>query len=207
MPSREPRAILPHPLLKGEEAQTLSTRESPPAPSFAALTALPRAQDLPVAEQGYDRHRVEEAFEAFQRHVTSLQAQLRVLQAARPGTATEPTGHAVRMDALHLIRAAAEFADAMERDAQGAAAHQIARAEQQIREREKELQRREAGIARLRQETDREREETLNAARAEAREITTKANREAAAELRSAESAGARLLEQARHEATELTNA
>ena len=139
--------------------------------------------------------------------MTSLHAQLRVLQAARPGTAAEPTGHAVRMDALHLIRAAAEFADTMERDAQGAAAKQIARAEQQIREREKELQRREAAVVRVRQETDRERAEILNAARTEAREITTKANREAAAELRSAEAAGARLLEQARHEATELTNA
>ncbi len=36
--------------------------------------------------------------------------------------AVEPTGHAVRMDALHLIRAAAEFADTIERDAQNASA-------------------------------------------------------------------------------------
>ncbi len=92
-----------------------------PRRASAALTALPQAQDLPVAADGYERARVEEAFEAFRRHVTSLQAQLRVLQAAPRGASTEPTGHAVRMDALHLIRAAAEFSDTIERDAQEAA--------------------------------------------------------------------------------------
>ena len=47
----------------------------------------------------------------------------------------EPSGHAVRMDALHLIRSAAEFADTIERDAQEAAAKQVGKAEQEIRER------------------------------------------------------------------------
>ncbi len=81
-----------------------------------AITSLPRVEDLPVAPQGYDRERVQDAFEAFRRHVVQLQAQLRVLQAAgQTGAHVDPTGHAVRMDALHLIRAAAEFADTLER--------------------------------------------------------------------------------------------
>ena len=46
--------------------------------------------------------------------------------------AIEPTGHAVRMDALHLIRAAAEFADTIERDAQTASATQLRRTEEEV---------------------------------------------------------------------------
>ena len=184
----------------------MSTREPGRAPASAALTPLPRIEDLPVADHGYDRDRVQEAFEAFQRHVTSLQAHLRVLQAAPGGTA-QPTGHAVRMDSLHLVRAAAEFADTIERDAQEAAVKQIGRAEQEIRERQLEIQQQEAEVARIRAETERQRAEVLNAARGEAREILTNANRESAQQLREAEARGARLLEQSRHQATELTNA
>ena len=87
------------------------------APKAPALTSLPRVEDLPSAADGYDREQVREAFEAFRRHTTQLQVQLRVLQAAGQSGA-EPTGHAVRMDALHMIRAAAEMADTIERDAQ-----------------------------------------------------------------------------------------
>ena len=111
------------------------------------------------------------------------------------------------MDALHLIRAAAEFADTIERDAQEAAAKQVGKAEQQIRESQMDLQQREAEIARIRQETERQRGEILNAARNEAREILTKANRDSSSELHDAETRGNRLLEQSRHQATELTNA
>ena len=42
------------------------------------------------------------------------------------------------MDALHLIRAAAEFADVLERDAQAASAAQIARTEEEVRKRQRE---------------------------------------------------------------------
>src|SRR5215217_3230652 len=172
-----------------------------------ALTSLPRVEDIPRAGDGFDRGKVEEAFEAFRRHVTALQAQLRVLQSAPRSAIAEPSGHAVRMDALHLIRSAAEFADTIERDAQEAAAKQVGKAEQEIRESQMELQQREAEIARIRQETERQRGEILNAARTEAREILTKSNRDSSQELRDSESKGARLLEQARHQATELTNA
>ena len=172
-----------------------------------ALTSLPRVEDIPRAGEGFDRAKVEEAFDAFRSHVTALQAQLRVLQVAPRSAIAEPSGHAVRMDALHLIRSAAEFADTIERDAQEAAAKQVGKAEQEIRESQMELQQREAEIARIRQETERQRGEILNAARTEAREILTKAERDSTQEPRDSESKGARLLEQSRHQATELTNA
>jgi cell division septum initiation protein DivIVA len=185
----------------------MSTQDPRRAQGGAALTPLPRLEDIPRAGEGLDRAKVEEAFDAFRRHVTALQAQLRVLQVAPRSAIAEPSGHAVRMDALHLIRSAAEFADTIERDAQEAAAKQVGKAEQEIRESQMELQQREAEIARIRQETERQRGEILNAARTEAREILTNANRDSSQELRDAESKGARLLEQSRHQATELTNA
>jgi vacuolar-type H+-ATPase subunit H len=185
----------------------MSTQDPRRAQGGAALTPLPRLEDIPRAGDGLDRAKVEEAFEAFRRHATALQAQLRVLQVAPRSAIAEPSGHAVRMDALHLIRSAAEFADTIERDAQEAAAKQVGKAEQEIRESQMDLQQREAEIARIRQETERQRGEILNAARTEAREILTKANRDSTQELRDSETKGTRLLEQARHQATELTNA
>jgi vacuolar-type H+-ATPase subunit H len=185
----------------------MSSRDPGRAQSGPALTPLPRLEDLPRTSDGFDQKKVEEAFDAFRRHATALQAQLRVLQSAPRSAITEPSGHAVRMDALHLIRSAAEFADTIERDAQEAAAKQVGKAEQEIRESQMDLQQREAEIARIRQETERKRGEILNAARTEAREVLTKANRDSTQELRDAENKGTRLLEQSRHQATELTNA
>jgi hypothetical protein len=171
-----------------------------------AITSLPRVEDLPVAQQGYDQQHVQDAFESFRRHLVQLQAQLRVLQAAGQGAQVDPTGHAVRMDALHLIREAAEFADVLERDAQRASAAQLARTEQEVRGRQTDLSRREGGIETYRQESERQRAEIVNAARNEARQLLADANRQATQELREAEARGARLLEQSRHQATELTN-
>src|ERR671935_834511 len=141
-----------------------------------ALTSLPRVDDLPTERDGYDRERVREAFEAFRRHTTQLQVQLRVLQAAGQ-SGIEPTGHAVRMDALHLIRAAAEMADTIERDAQTASAAQLRRTEEEVRRRQRELQEREAEIERYRVESERQRAEIVNAAKTEARELLANANR------------------------------
>jgi F0F1-type ATP synthase membrane subunit b/b' len=171
-----------------------------------AITSLPRIEDLPIAEQGYDADRVRDAFDAFRRHVVQLQAQLRVLQAAGHSAQVEPTGHAVRMDALHLIRQAAEFADVLERDAQRASAAQFGRTEQEVSRRQSELSRRETEIERYRQESERQRAEIVNAARNEARQLLADANRQATQELRESEARGAKLLEQSRHQATELTN-
>ena len=171
-----------------------------------AITSLPRVEDLPVGPDGYDQQRVQDAFEAFRRHVVQLQAQLRVLQAAGQGAQVDPTGHAVRMDALHLIREAAEFADVLERDAQRASAAQLARTEQEVRRKQSDLTKREGDIEGYRTESERQRAEIVNAARTEARQLLADANRQATQELREAEARGARLLEQSRHQATELTN-
>jgi F0F1-type ATP synthase membrane subunit b/b' len=179
-----------------------------PSPQPSPLTSLPRLEDLPQADNGaYEPDGVREAFDAFRRHAVQLQAQLRVLQAAgKTAAGIDPTGHAVRMDALHLIRAAAEFADALERDAQNASAAQLQRTEIEVTRRQRDLQERERVVERFRDESERQRNEILNAAKAEARELLANANRDATAELREAEAKGARLLEQSRHQATELTN-
>lgn len=186
----------------------MSTPQDPGREPGPSLTSLPRLEDLPQAPGGgYDAEKVREAFDAFRRHSAQLQAQLRVLQAAGRTSNVEPTGHAVRMDALHMIRAAAEFADTIETDAQTASANQLARTEEEVRTKQRELQNRDREIERFRQESERQRAEILNAARNEAREALQNAQRDAAQELREAETRATRLLEQARHQAMELTNA
>jgi hypothetical protein len=175
--------------------------------SATGLTALPTVEQLQRSGDGYDEQGVREAFDAFRRHTAQLQAQLRVLQAARTTSNVEPTGHAVRMDALHLIRAAAEFADVLERDAQTASATQLQRTEEEVRAKQRELQAREAEIERYRTESERQRAEIVTAAKGESRDLLAKANADATRELREAETRGNRLLEQSRHQATELTNA
>src|SRR5689334_21546209 len=108
--------------------------EGPGRAGAPALTSLPRFDDLPRAGDGLDPERVRDSFDEFRRHAAQLQAQLRVLQAAgssRTGAIVEPTVHAVRFYALHLIRAAAEFADTIERDAQNASATQLSRTEEE----------------------------------------------------------------------------
>src|SRR5215207_9426760 len=174
--------------------------------SSAGLTALPTVEQLRRAGDGYDEQGVREAFDAFRRHTAQLQAQLRVLQAARTSANVSPTGHAIRMDALHLVRAAAEFADTLERDAQNASAAQLRRTEEEVRRRQRELQQHEAEVEGYRTESERQRNEIVNAAKNEARDIVSKATAQASTELREAEARGVRLLEQSRHQATELTN-
>src|SRR5437868_12000007 len=144
----------------------------------AALTSLPQVEDLPRTRDGYDPERVHEAFDAFRRHVAQLQAQLRVVQAAGRSAQVDPTGHAVRMDALHLIRAAAEFADALERDAQNASAAQLQRTEAEVTRRQRDLQERERQVERYREESERQRNEIVNTAKAETRELLANANRD-----------------------------
>ncbi|MDQ5820706.1 MAG: hypothetical protein M3540_04615, partial [Actinomycetota bacterium] len=46
----------------------------------AARAPLPRVEDLPIAEQGYDRDAVQGAFDAFYRHTAQLDATLRTLE-------------------------------------------------------------------------------------------------------------------------------
>src|SRR6266446_6616914 len=181
--------------------------EGPGRAGVPSLTSLPTFEDIPKTGDGLDPERVREAFEAFRRHAAQLQAQLRVIQAAGRGASVEPTGHAVRMDALHLIRAAAEFADTIERDAQNASAAQLGKTEEEVSRRQRDLQEREGELDRYRQESERQRAEMLNATRNETRELLAKAHADATRELQEAEAKGNRLLEQSRHQATELTNA
>jgi F0F1-type ATP synthase membrane subunit b/b' len=172
-----------------------------------SLTPLPSVEDLPtLPDGGYDPQRVAEAFESFRRHLTQLQVQLRVLQAAARSAEVDGTGHAVRMDALHMIRAAADMADTIERDAQVASVAQLRRTQEEVSRRQRELHERESEVERYRQESERQRAEILNAARNDARETQGEAQRQATAEVREAEARANRLLEQARHQATELTN-
>ena len=181
--------------------------EGPGRAGAPSLTSLPRYEDIPQVGDGLDAARVRDAFDAFRRHAAQLQAQLRVLQAAGRGPSVEPTGHAVRMDALHLIRAAAEFADTIERDAQTASATQLGRTEEEVSRRQHELQEREAELERYRLESERQRAEIMGAAKNESRELLAKAHTDATREIQEAEARGSRLLEQSRHQATELTNA
>src|SRR4051794_35855241 len=103
----------------------MSTQDPSRAAQPTALTALPRVADIQRgAGGGLDPDGVRVAFDAFRRDALQVQARRRVLQAAGRPANVDPTGHAVRMDALHLIRGAAEFADALERDAQNASAAQ-----------------------------------------------------------------------------------
>src|ERR671937_2784398 len=186
----------------------MATEGRGPAPQAPALTPLPRVEDLQArSDGGYDPEQVHDAFEAYRRHATQLQVQLRVLQAAARSGQVEPTGHAVRMDSLHLIRAAADMADTIERDAQTASAAQLRRTEEEVSRRQRELQDRESEVERYRQESERQRAEMLNNARNEARELQAEAQRQSTQEVREAEARANRLLEQARHQATDLTNA
>ena len=173
-----------------------------------ALTSLPTLEDLPrTSGGGYEPDGVRTAFDSFRRHVLQLQAQLRVLQAAGRTANVEPTGHAVRMDALHLIRSASEFADVLEHDAQAASAAQLSRTEEEVRRRQRDIQAAEADLERKRAESEREMQDLLGKAKTDAAEMRKAGERDATAALREAEARGSRLLEQARHQATELTNA
>jgi F0F1-type ATP synthase membrane subunit b/b' len=172
-----------------------------------ALTSVPRVEDLPrTRDGGFEERAVRDAFDGFQRSLLQLQAQLRVVQAAGQTGPAEPIGHSVRMDALRLIRAAAEFADVLERDAQSASAEQYSRVEEEVRRKHRELHEHEAQLEVKRADTERQAAEMLTAARNEARDLKASAEREAEAMNRDAEARGARLVEQARHQATELTN-
>ena len=58
-------------------AMSSDTWPSPDAP----LAPLPRIEDLPLSDQGYDREAVRLAFDSFYRHAAQLDASLRALEA------------------------------------------------------------------------------------------------------------------------------
>src|ERR1041385_178407 len=51
-----------------------------PSPHHHEPHPLPRVEDLPAAWEGYDRERVQAAFDAFYRHIAQLDATLRTLE-------------------------------------------------------------------------------------------------------------------------------
>src|SRR5712691_5406048 len=55
--------------------------EAWPTPQTPAREPLPRVEDLPVAEQGYEQESVKAAFDSFYRHGAQLDAALRTLEA------------------------------------------------------------------------------------------------------------------------------
>src|SRR5215216_2402699 len=55
--------------------------EAWPTPQTPARDPLPRVEDLPVAEEGYDQESVKTAFDSFYRHAAQLDAALRTLEA------------------------------------------------------------------------------------------------------------------------------
>src|SRR5437868_7767549 len=55
--------------------------EAWPTPQTPAREPLPRVEDLPLAEQGYEQDSVKAAFDSFYRHAAQLDASLRTLEA------------------------------------------------------------------------------------------------------------------------------
>jgi hypothetical protein len=55
--------------------------EAWPTPQTPAREPLPRVEDLPVAEQGYEQESVKAAFDSFYRHAAQLDTALRTLEA------------------------------------------------------------------------------------------------------------------------------
>ena len=55
--------------------------EAWPSPDTPAREPLPRVEDLPVADQGYEQESVKAAFDSFYRHAAQLDAALRTLEA------------------------------------------------------------------------------------------------------------------------------
>jgi hypothetical protein len=55
--------------------------EAWPSPQTPAREPLPRVEDLPLAEQGYEQESVRAAFDSFYRHAAQLDAALRTLEA------------------------------------------------------------------------------------------------------------------------------
>src|SRR5437867_13391357 len=55
--------------------------EAWPTPQQPSREPLPRVEDLPIAEQGYEPESVRAAFDSFYRHAAQLDAALRTLEA------------------------------------------------------------------------------------------------------------------------------
>lgn len=171
--------------------------EAPPDPA-------PRLEDIPFAVHGLDPARVSDAFELYERQLTWYRTRHGT---SLPAIAGDPNGHDLRADAMRLIRAAVEFADVVERDAQEVACRQVEQAGGAIRQREYELEERESALRSELTELERRRASLILAARREAEEIVAEAMRESTEVRRETEAARVRIVEECRHHATDLANA
>jgi len=168
-----------------------------PAARQTVLTALPLLEALPRQGDSYEPKKIEEAFDAFRRHIAALQSELYELK-IRANKVPDPLpGEGTRGETLKLVQTASELAQAIEQDARETAARQLARLEDEQARRRRELEEREATA-------ERERRQVHDAAVAEARAQLTEAERRAAQQRAEAEAEAERILQQARREASEL---
>jgi hypothetical protein len=164
---------------------------------------VPRLEEIPFTAHGLDPDRVCEAFEAYERQL----AWYRTRQGTNlPAVPADTIGYDLRADAMRLIRAAVEFADVVESDAQEVACRQVEQAGAAIRQREAELEARESALRSELSELERRRASTILAARREAEEIVAAAMRESTELRREAEAARLRIVEECRHRATDLAH-
>jgi hypothetical protein len=169
-----------------------------PAGRQTVLTALPLLEALPRQGDSYEPKKIEEAFDAFRRHIGALQSELYELK-IRANQAPDPLpGDAARAETLKLVQAAGELAQAIEQDARETAARQLARLEEEQARRRRDLDEREATA-------ERERRQVLDAAQAEAQAQLTEAERRAGEQRAQAEAQAEKILQQARREASELS--
>jgi hypothetical protein len=159
----------------------------------ALPAGLPRLEDIPTTPHGLDPIGVAAAFEAFERQLA------RASQSSLPAL-PELAGEALRTDSMRLLRAAVEFADVIERDAQEVAERRMARLDSEVREREGSLRRREAAVAEREAEIERQKGSMMIAARREAEEILAAAQRDSQQARRDAEE----VLEEARGQAAQI---
>jgi cell division septum initiation protein DivIVA len=146
----------------------------------ASIESLPQLEDLPrTAGGGYDERSVGEAFAAFRRSALQMYAELRVLKAATKPSPVPADSHQGRMSAMRIIRAAAEFADAIEREAQRTASEQLARLDANLERRQRDVVDAERRVTERERDLERKGEEIVQRARREADEYFVKARLEA----------------------------
>jgi cell division septum initiation protein DivIVA len=153
---------------------------------MGASGSAPRLEELRrSADGGYDAQSVAAAFDTFRRNLMQLSAELRVLKAAaaaRPhATVPEPdaTTREARMSAMRIVRAAAEFADAIEREAQEAATARLGRIDSDLERRQRNVVEDERRVLVLKEDLERNRDRYISEAEAEAVKIVAAAQRQA----------------------------
>ncbi len=177
-------------------ARATGARGSPADP-------LPSVEQIPSVAHGagLDPQAASEAFAVFHRHVGWYRGRVSALPAVMDIARRE-----ARSDALRLVRAAAELADVLERDARKVAVKQIAHVDGEIRRRESEIVVREAALARELDALERQREELLAAARREADGILAAAELSSVQIRQEAQLAKLHVLEEARRQIAEVSN-